>query len=455
MAETSVDLINLIPQRLIVDDFQTNFELALNKNDNDNDALKLKRSFFDGIWDASAKARKIESPIQYSVVFAFGVFALDRAVMLVRDGKNFTVEPLSGNLAKGEVFQGEKSGHILRVTFLENNSTYNIIIHSYETQHKGVILIIGPILLRQFYQSETSSGFSESLVGSSNKSDCPRIFIQATTDYFSGLNMAQVVYTLLDTQSNQKLSKFSNYPTLVERGKGCTFIEKIIWTVDNHIISKVEYYQYLARMTLYGTLQGVCQMSQEKTDICKSLDVCLACAQNSLHKILDCQKQPLANGFYLPSDPPPESYPLAFNVCLKCWHCQNSHVIDPSVLFCDYAYVSGTSATGKNFFDDFAKYIVSLATQPKDRKLRVLDIACNDGSQLDCFDKKTVETYGVDPAQNLLPHKQSERTHHIVQLLEHQSCKRSSNDGYYYGSKCFCSYGKCRRISSCLQGRDA
>ena len=33
----------------------------------------------------------------------------------------------------------------------------------------------------------------------------------------------------------------------------------------------------------------------------------------------------------------------------------------------------------------------------------VLDIACNDGSQLNSFKKKKFNTYGIDPATNLYP----------------------------------------------------
>ena len=260
MTETSVDLINKSTQRLTLNSIETHFLLAPNNTNNDA-ALKLKRSFFGDIWDASAKAKTIKSPTQYSVDFVFGKFDLNRLVLLTRNGETFTVQLFGDKVAKAEVFQDKESeGHILRVIFPSNNSTFYEKICSYETQLEGVVLLVGPIRLLQFYQSETSSSPPEppeSLVGLYNKSDCPRIFIQASTDYFSGLNMAQVVYTLLDTQSNQKLSKFSNFPnfTLVARGKGCTLIEKIIWAVDNDIISNVEYYQYLARMTLYGTLR--------------------------------------------------------------------------------------------------------------------------------------------------------------------------------------------------------
>ena len=45
------------------------------------------------------------------------------------------------------------------------------------------------------------------------------------------------------------------------------------------------------------------------------------------------------------------------------------------------------------------------------KKKKVLDIACNDGSQLDAF-KNNFETYGIDPAKNLF--KISSKNHNIV-----------------------------------------
>jgi len=80
-------------------------------------------------------------------------------------------------------------------------------------------------------------------------------------------------------------------------------------------------------------------------------------------------------------------------VCLN--HLDLIHV----VLFCQHAYISSTE-TGQKFFTENAKYVQSLVVKPVGRRLRVLDIASNDGSQLDCYGNE-VETYGVDPAEEL------------------------------------------------------
>jgi SAM-dependent methyltransferase len=79
------------------------------------------------------------------------------------------------------------------------------------------------------------------------------------------------------------------------------------------------------------------------------------------------------------------------------------------LLFKHYLYVSGTSQTLKDYFDWFAGYTRSFfATDPKN----VLDIACNDGTQLDSFKAKGFTTYGIDPAENL--YKLSSTNHEVI-----------------------------------------
>ena len=68
-------------------------------------------------------------------------------------------------------------------------------------------------------------------------------------------------------------------------------------------------------------------------------------------------------------------------------------------MFKDYLYVSGTSKTLHQYFTNF----VDLCEEYTKDKGKVLDIACNDGTQLDKFKEKGWDTFGVDPAENLFP----------------------------------------------------
>lgn len=125
---------------------------------------------------------------------------------------------------------------------------------------------------------------------------------------------------------------------------------------------------------------------------------CFACGNDSLVHILNLGLQPLAN-YYLKSPNDTETlFPLNLKFCEKCTHLQLSHTVHPDNLFKNYLYVSGTSNTGMKHFEDF----VSFSEKYVENGKTVLDIACNDGSQLYFYKKKGYDTYGIDPAENLL-----------------------------------------------------
>ena len=121
---------------------------------------------------------------------------------------------------------------------------------------------------------------------------------------------------------------------------------------------------------------------------------CRVCG-GALQEILDLKKQPLANSYH--KGEKLDEFPLKLNVCKNCNHAQLSVVVDPELMFKEYLYVSGTSKTLHKYFENFVKLTLQYSKRGK-----VLDIACNDGTQLDKFNFAGWETYGVDPAENLL-----------------------------------------------------
>jgi 2-polyprenyl-3-methyl-5-hydroxy-6-metoxy-1,4-benzoquinol methylase len=139
----------------------------------------------------------------------------------------------------------------------------------------------------------------------------------------------------------------------------------------------------------------------------KKLDKCLCCDSTKLEDILNLNNQPLANSYLQSAEEEEFSYPLGINYCMDCSHIQLTHVVDPDKLFKHYLYVSGTSRTLREYFDWFVDF-TSKYTEGK----KVLDIACNDGTQLDSYKAKGYLTYGVDPAENL--HKVSSVNHNVV-----------------------------------------
>ena len=142
---------------------------------------------------------------------------------------------------------------------------------------------------------------------------------------------------------------------------------------------------------------------------CTELTSCLACGSNNLTPSVNLGDQPLANNY---NKEPGQNkfYPLAVNLCNDCFHLQLTHVVDPQLIYQNYAYVSGTSQTYLDYMWWFAKWCREYTNHWRGS---VLDIGCNDGSQLDYFHKLGYFTYGVDPAENLYE-TSSSKGHKIV-----------------------------------------
>jgi 2-polyprenyl-3-methyl-5-hydroxy-6-metoxy-1,4-benzoquinol methylase len=138
------------------------------------------------------------------------------------------------------------------------------------------------------------------------------------------------------------------------------------------------------------------------------LDECVACGSKDLVGTLDLGDQPLANNF-LKEPGRNTEYPLAVNRCTDCNHLQLTHVVDPETIYKNYAYVSGTSQTYLEYMDWFARWCREYTECWHGH---VLDIGCNDGSQLDAFKQIGFSTHGVDPAENL--YKTSSKKGHKV-----------------------------------------
>ena len=127
------------------------------------------------------------------------------------------------------------------------------------------------------------------------------------------------------------------------------------------------------------------------------VDKCIACDYDLLYPTLDLGNQPLANSF-TPTKEKQEEYPLAINRCLNCNHLQLTHIVNPELIYKNYSYVSGTTKTYVDYMDWFAKWVREYSGHYYGH---VLDIGCNDGTQLDAFARIGFRTYGVDPAENL------------------------------------------------------
>ena len=149
---------------------------------------------------------------------------------------------------------------------------------------------------------------------------------------------------------------------------------------------------------------------------CIPITKCLACGNADLELTLDLQDQPLANNFQKHAGEQDTDlwFPLAINRCTQCDHLQLTHAVDPALIYTRYLYVSGTSGTYLEYMKWYASFVLETLTTYTDRMgpYSVLDIGCNDGSQLDAFKELLFRTYGVDPARNLF--EASSKRHPIV-----------------------------------------
>jgi nucleoside-diphosphate-sugar epimerase len=125
---------------------------------------------------------------------------------------------------------------------------------------------------------------------------------------------------------------------------------------------------------------------------------CRVCTKDSLELVLDLGNQPLVNNYLSASEYDYERYPLTVYRCPNCSHTQLGETVAPEKLFRSYTYKSGVGYTATDHFNQLAGWLLSLNATTSS----ILELACNDGSQLDCFQKRGVETFGVDPAENIV-----------------------------------------------------
>ena len=121
---------------------------------------------------------------------------------------------------------------------------------------------------------------------------------------------------------------------------------------------------------------------------CVSINKCRLCSSKKLNTVLNLGKTPLANSYSVASESIKlKKYPLKINLCNKCGHLQLSHSIKPEKMFSNYLYKTNTSK--KNFLH-FKNYASELNKKFKKKNGKILDIASNDGTFLNFFNKKKI-----------------------------------------------------------------
>ncbi len=128
---------------------------------------------------------------------------------------------------------------------------------------------------------------------------------------------------------------------------------------------------------------------------------CVLCNSIKLEKVTNFPPTPIANQLFDSENLPLEGQeflPLNLCLCLDCKHLQIDTLVDPTVLFADYPYVSNSSMAMAERLDTLAKkYISRFKLSNSDL---VVEIGSNDGYLLSQIKSAGCEVLGIDPALN-------------------------------------------------------
>jgi SAM-dependent methyltransferase len=128
---------------------------------------------------------------------------------------------------------------------------------------------------------------------------------------------------------------------------------------------------------------------------------CRICKTSLSEPFLDFGNMPLANSFPAgPSEFASEAtYPLAVASCPTCGLVQLNYVVPAEQLYRDYIYVSATSDGVRAHADYLARTLIAqYGWKPSDL---IVEVASNDGTVLQAFQKRHVRVVGVEPARNI------------------------------------------------------
>jgi SAM-dependent methyltransferase len=131
---------------------------------------------------------------------------------------------------------------------------------------------------------------------------------------------------------------------------------------------------------------------------------CRACAAGPVRPFLDLGEMPLAGGFLSAEQIPAErAYPLEISVCEACSCVQITDPVDPSILFQDYSFKTGTIPGLVKHFAGFADWL-----QETYAPASVVEFGANDGTLVAALEERGIRAVGVDLAGNITEMGRSE-----------------------------------------------
>ena len=129
-------------------------------------------------------------------------------------------------------------------------------------------------------------------------------------------------------------------------------------------------------------------------------DNCRICESKDLVKFLDFGKMPLAGGFLKEGEITKEKiYPQRVYFCRNCNGVQILDIVSSDILFKDYRFLSSTTKTLMNHFEDYAETMKKKFQL--DENSLVVEFGSNDGVLQKPFEERGIKTIGVEPAANV------------------------------------------------------
>jgi len=125
---------------------------------------------------------------------------------------------------------------------------------------------------------------------------------------------------------------------------------------------------------------------------------CRSCESNNLKLILDLGLQPWGNDFQsITTTSDLKKYPLELYFCLDCSLAQIGYTVPKEVMFVNHKYMSGTTETLTNHFNNISKKLIKkynlILTD------LILDIGGNDGTYLEYFHRNGYRTLNIDSGE--------------------------------------------------------
>ena len=132
---------------------------------------------------------------------------------------------------------------------------------------------------------------------------------------------------------------------------------------------------------------------------CRRRSDCRLCGSSEFEKVIALAPTPPANAFVSEEQCAAlqPAYPLNLWFCRKCTHVQLLDIVDPSLLFESYPYVSGTSPVFVSHFEEYAANVIGrFGLESGDL---IVDIGSNDGTLLRPFHAAGMNVLGIAPAR--------------------------------------------------------